>query len=44
MHAPAVGLAMAELVLDGRAYSIDVSCFGYQRVLDNAPYREQGII
>ena len=44
MHAPAVGLAMAELVLDGRAYSIDVSCFGYQRVRDNAPYREQGII
>jgi glycine/D-amino acid oxidase-like deaminating enzyme len=44
MHAPAVGLAMAELVLDGRAYAIDVARFGYQRVLDNAPCREQGII
>ena len=44
MHAPAVGLAMAELVLDGRGHSIDVARFGYQRVLDNAPYRERGII
>ena len=44
MHAPAVGLAMAELVLDGRAYSIDIARLGYERVLDNVPYREQGII
>lgn len=44
MHAPAVGLAMSELVLDGRAYTVDLARFGYQRVLDNAPYREQGII
>lgn len=44
MHAPAAGLAMAELLREGRFSTIDLSRLGYQRVLDNAPYREQGII
>ena len=44
MHAPAVGRALAELVVKGRYESIDLSRMGYQRVLDNAPYPETGIL
>lgn len=44
MHAPAVGRALAELIVKGRFETIDLSRMGYQRVLDRAPYREQGII
>ena len=44
MHAPGCGLAMAELLLDGRYETIDLTRFGWQRVVDNAPLREQGII
>jgi FAD-dependent oxidoreductase domain-containing protein 1 len=44
MHAPAVGRAMAELILDGSFQTIDLSRMGYQRVVDHAPYPEQGII
>ncbi len=44
MHAPAVGLALSELILDGQYSTIDLSRMSYQRVLDNAPYKEEGII
>jgi glycine/D-amino acid oxidase-like deaminating enzyme len=44
MHAPAVGRALAELVVKGRYETLDLSRMGYQRVLDNAPYAETGII
>ena len=44
MHAPAVGRALAELIVKGRFETIDLSRMGYQRVLDNAPYREKGIL
>ncbi len=44
MHAPAMGLAIAELVLDGRFAAMDLSRLGYQRVINNAPCREKGII
>lgn len=44
MHSPAVGRALAELVTRGRYETIDLSRMGYQRVLDNAPYAENGII
>jgi glycine/D-amino acid oxidase-like deaminating enzyme len=44
MHAPAVGRALAELIVQGRFATIDLERMGYQRVLDNAPYRETGII
>lgn len=43
MHAPAVGLAMSELILDGRYSTMDLSRMSYQRVLDDEPYQEQGI-
>ena len=36
-HAPAIGRALKELIVDGGYQSIDLSRFGYQRVLDNQP-------
>jgi glycine/D-amino acid oxidase-like deaminating enzyme len=44
MHAPAVGLVLSELILDGAYSTMDLERMSYQRVLDNTPYREQGII
>ena len=44
MHLPAVGRALAELIVKGRFESLDLSRMGYQRVLDDAPYRETGIL
>ncbi|MGF6414880.1 NAD(P)/FAD-dependent oxidoreductase [Paraburkholderia sp. MM5482-R1] len=44
MHAPATGLAVAELIVKGRFESLDLERFGYERVQRNEPYRERGII
>ena len=44
MHAPGSGRAMAELLLTGSYQTIDLTRFGYQRVTDNQPLRETGII
>lgn len=44
MHAPAVGLALSELIIDQRYATMDLERMSYQRILDNKPYREIGII
>jgi len=44
MHAPGCGRAMAELLLTGSYQTIDLARFGWQRLLDGTPLREQGII
>ena len=44
MHAPATGRALAELIVDGRFESVDLSCFSYERLLRDEPYRELGIV
>ncbi len=44
MHAPASGRALAELILDGAFNSLDLSAFGYHRIVSNTPYRERGIV
>jgi len=44
MHAPGCGRAMAELLLTGGFHTIDLTRFGWQRVADGTPLREQGII
>jgi len=44
MHAPGCGLALAELLLKGRYETLDLTRFGWQRVRDNQPLRERGII
>ncbi|MFT4063991.1 NAD(P)/FAD-dependent oxidoreductase [Paraburkholderia sp.] len=44
MHAPAAGLAVAELIVKGRYETLDLTSFGYARVQREEPYRERGII
>jgi len=44
MHAPGCGRALAELLLTGRYQTIDLTRFGWQRVPDGTPLREEGII
>lgn len=43
-QAPGVGLAMAELLLDGGYETLDLSRFGYRRVIDDEPLFEAGIV
>ncbi|WP_460874383.1 NAD(P)/FAD-dependent oxidoreductase [Paralcaligenes ginsengisoli] len=44
MHAPAVGRAMAELILDGDYQTLDLSNMSYKRIIEQTPYAEKGII
>jgi len=44
MHAPAVGRALAELILEGGYRTLDLARMDYRRVQANAPYREEGIV
>jgi glycine/D-amino acid oxidase-like deaminating enzyme len=44
MHAPAVGRALAELIVRGRYQTLDLTRMGYGRVLKGEPYRETGIL
>lgn len=44
MHAPGAGRALAELILGGGYKTIDLSRFGWARVVEGKPYRERGII
>lgn len=44
MHAPATGRAVAELILDGRYQTIDLTRLGWQRIADMRPLAEQGIV
>ena len=41
-HAPGIGRGLAELLAHGEYRSLDLSCFGYQRVLDGAPLVDVG--
>lgn len=44
MHAPGVGRAVAELIVDGGYRTIDLTRLGWARVERGEPYRERGII
>lgn len=44
MHAPGVGRAVAELILDGGYRTIDLTALGWARVERSEPYRERGIL
>ncbi|MBW6397968.1 FAD-binding oxidoreductase [Roseomonas sp. HJA6] len=41
-HAPAVGRAVKELILDGGFRSIDLSRFSYRRIVDGTPIPDDG--
>ena len=44
MHAPATGRAVTELLSEGVFKSIDLSCFDFDRVKSEQPFRELGIV
>lgn len=44
MHAPAAGRAIAELLTRGRFETIDLRAFGYERIENNEPASETGIL
>jgi FAD-dependent oxidoreductase domain-containing protein 1 len=43
-QAPAVGRAIAELIVHAGYRTIDCSAFGYERIRENRPYRELNVI
>jgi len=43
-QAPAIGRAMAELLLDGGYETLDLSRMGYRRIIDDEPLFESGIV
>jgi len=43
-HAPATGRAVADILLEGKHKDIDVSCFAYERILNNQPLIERNIV
>jgi len=44
MHAPGVGRAVSELIVEGSYQTIDLTRLGWARVANNEPYRELGIL
>jgi glycine/D-amino acid oxidase-like deaminating enzyme len=44
MHAPAAGLAIAELIVRGRFETLDLARLGYARIAADEPYAEEGIL
>lgn len=43
-QSPAVGNAVSELIVDGHMHSIDLSMFGFDRVLSNQPLKEKNVV
>ena len=43
-QSPGAGRAVAELITTGSFQTIDLACFGFERVLANEPLYEQNIV
>uniref|UniRef100_A0A667YJW0 FAD-dependent oxidoreductase domain-containing protein 1 n=1 Tax=Myripristis murdjan TaxID=586833 RepID=A0A667YJW0_9TELE len=43
-HSPAVGRAVAELILDGNFKTLDLSAFGFRRIMAQEPMLERNIV
>ena len=43
-QAPAAGRAVSEVILDGRTHSIDLSEFGFERIVENRPLVERNVV
>ena len=43
-QSPAVGRAISEIIVDGCAHSIDLSMFGFDRIISNKPLRERNVV
>ncbi len=44
MHGPIAGLLVSEIILDGRAHTLDISELGYERFADGRLIREYNVI
>ncbi|KAJ3589342.1 hypothetical protein NHX12_010187 [Muraenolepis orangiensis] len=43
-HSPAIGRALAELILDGGYQTLDLTALGFERIMSNEPMRERNIV
>ena len=43
-QSPATGRAVSELIVDGKFTTIDLSCFGYERIREGRHCRERNIV
>ena len=44
MHSPGAGVALAELILDGKARTVDISCLSPTRVREGKLLVEKNVI
>ncbi len=44
MHGPVAGLLMAEIMLDGRATTLDISMLDYRRFAEGRQIREYNVV
>jgi hypothetical protein len=43
-QSPAVGRGLSELITYGKYRSLDLAPLGYERVVENKPFLEEGVI
>jgi glycine/D-amino acid oxidase-like deaminating enzyme len=43
-QSPAAGRGVAELIHDGKYTTLDLSRFGFERIVNNIPFLEEGVV